>query len=185
MSNAYAVDSNGNILEAINGASPPPANSIVITKGWEGKTLYIPRFDFTLNDWVEAKPPSEILQIAKDNKKAELQSASDKAVETFKSSALGTVHTYLADEKSMNYLNAEYSFVKSSDYDNGSIDWYTVEAGFVTHSGTQISQVFLDGRTYIKEQKTVKLKLLFEQVEGITITTDLQTALNEVEAIIW
>lgn len=118
------------------------------------------------------------LVVAKSQKLQELQEASDRATETFKSSALGSSHTYLADEKSMTYLNAQYSFVNGTHYDNSLSKWYTVESGFVDHTADQITQVFLDGRAYINEQKTVKLASLLVQVQ--TAST-----VGEVNAIVW
>jgi hypothetical protein len=135
----------------------------------------------TETDWkakqlgVSADP----ISIAKAQKTQELQQSSDQATAAFKSSALGSPHTYLADEKSMTFLAGEYSFVKSSDYDGSTTDWFTVEDDtFVTHTGVQIAQVFIDGRAWIKEQKTVKLKSLLVQVEQAT-------TIEEVNAIVW
>jgi hypothetical protein len=129
----------------------------------------------TVNDW-DAKmlgvATADPLTIAKAKKLQELQSASDEATKTFKSSALGEEKTYLADEKSMTFLAGEYAFVKSPDYDESTTDWYTVEDNnFVTHTGEQIVKVFLDGRAWIKEQKTVKLKSLLADV-GVAQTVD-------------
>jgi hypothetical protein len=129
-------------------------------------------FDQTMSGTVDN------LSFAKAQKMQELQSASDAAVATFKSSALGTPLTYLADERSMAYLNAQYVFVNGTHYDNSLSKWYTVENGFVDHTKDQITQVFLDGRAYINEQKTVKLASLLEQVQSAT-------TIDEVQAIIW
>lgn len=133
-------------------------------------SLY-PYYDFVLTngqltDVTAIDPP---LDQVKKAKKAELQSASDQACATFTSSALGSVKTYLADEKSMTFLAGEYTFVKSPDYDNSTLDWFTVEDNtFVTHTGAQIAQVFLDGRSWIKQQKSVKLKSKFADVDAAT-----------------
>jgi hypothetical protein len=141
-------------------------------------------------EWEYTVQPSKTLNQVKQDKVAELQSASDKATAAFQSSALGVTKTYLADEKSMTFLSGEYAFVHSPNYDatTYSMDWYTIEDNtFVPHTGAQIAQVFLDGRTWIKEQKTVKLKELLTQVASIAVsdTVTEQDAINQVQAIKW
>jgi hypothetical protein len=92
------------------------------------------------------------LPLAKQAKIAELRQALTNSIATFQSSALGTPHTYLADEKSMTLLAAEYSYVTSPAYDGQPTPWYTKEEGRVLHTGEQIQQLFIDGRAHVKTQ---------------------------------
>lgn len=94
-----------------------------------------------------------ILEIVKQRKVAELKNAESEALRTFKSSALGAEHTYLSELEDMVLLNGEYSFVKSDDFDNQPILWYTVEAGNITHTTAQFIQVYLDGRSNVQSIK--------------------------------
>lgn len=74
------------------------------------------------------------------------------SIQFIQSSALGTVHTYLADDTSMAKFNAEYTYANGSSYDGGTINWYTVENGGTSHTKTQFNQVWMDGRNYLSNQ---------------------------------
>jgi hypothetical protein len=117
------------------------------------------------------------LDEAKQAKLAQLRQALNNAIATFQSSALGTPHTYLADEKSMTMLAAEYAFVKSPDYDGQPTPWYTVEQGRVPHTGEQIAQVFIDGRAYVKAQ--------YAHYDNLKAQVPQATTIDQINAINW
>lgn len=123
----------------------------------------------TEDEWSKAVlGDTDDLAVAIARKVQELQGASDNAVMTFVSSALGSPHTYLADMKSMTYLTAKYQRVNGNHYDGKPVDWYTKEAGFVPHTGEQISQVFLDGDDFVTRQKATIFARKLAQAESCT-----------------
>ncbi|WP_282198459.1 fibronectin type III domain-containing protein [Collibacillus ludicampi] len=135
--------------------------------------------DVTQDQWDQAtKGISDPLTLAIKQKQAELQFDSDQACATFVSSAIGSPHTYLADEKSLAYLQGEYTFVTGPHYDGSPVNYYTVESGFVNHTANQIVQVFLDGRAWINQQKGIKLATKLKQLNACT-------TVDQVNSIVW
>lgn len=102
------------------------------------------------------------------------------STQTFQSSALGTLYTYLADDASMSKFNAEYTYINSTSYGSEPILWYTVEAGGVNHTKDQFNQVWLDGRTTMSNAFS-KWDSLVKQVSSYTSDNDINTVL----AISW
>ncbi len=130
------------------------------------------------------------LDEVKQSKKDDLLNSRNIALETFTSSALGTLHTYLSRANSvpndMLLLTSEYSFVTGANYDNASIPWYTEEEGNISHTGAQIIQVYLDARLNVQTQM-LHCGTLNSQIDAITIsdTVTEADAINSVNAIVW
>ncbi len=132
--------------------------------------------DGTLGDLV-ILPVEITLDVAKSRKLAELRDDEAAALATFKSSALGTEHTYLSGLTDMLLLAGEYSFVKGSDYDGQPILWYTVEDGNVSHTAAQFITAYLDGRTNVQ---TVKYHRASLEATALAATT-----IDAVNAVVW
>lgn len=124
------------------------------------------------------KPDSmKTLDELKSEKIAELTQARDADLQTFQSSALGSAHTYLADERSMIYLSDEVQHIRSAEYDGTPSSWYTQESGFVDHTVDQIIQVHSDGRAHVRSLSTRIYQL---EMQVLTATTA-----DQVSAIKW
>lgn len=136
--------------------------------------------DQTPEEIASMYPTLEQAQQAKINELTNVNNT----LSTFKSSALGLAHTYLADSDATAKFNAEYTYVNSSSYDGSPILWYTVEEGGVSHTKAQFNQVWLDGRNYMSSNFS-KWDSLVKQVKVITVTTTEQDAINKVNAISW
>ena len=130
-------------------------------------------------------PDATKLQNYQSAKINQLRQSLESDVGTFQSSALGTPHTYLNDDSSRTLLASEYAFVRSSDYDNSDVQWYTKEEGRVTHSGSQIVQVFLDGRKWTSDRYS-HYDDLYKQVQAVTLDNQtLEQAQTQIDAIVW
>jgi hypothetical protein len=127
--------------------------------------------------WDISAPIGASLEDVQNAKIAQLTEFEQQASATFQSSALGSVHTYLSDEKAMGKFNAEYTFVNSAEYDGLPILWYTIEEGGVVHTKEQFNQVWLDGRNYIAANFN-KWDSLVKQVKACT-------SVEQVNAIKW
>jgi hypothetical protein len=121
--------------------------------------------------------PPPTLGDVKNQKITELTNAEQQASSTFQSSALGSVHTYLSDEKAMAKFNADYAYVNSAEYDGQPILWFTLEEGGVKHTKEQFNQVWTDGRNFIAAN-FAKWDSLVKQVKACT-------TVDEVNAIKW
>jgi hypothetical protein len=121
------------------------------------------------------------LDIIKQRKLDELKSLEITNLATFKSSALGTEHTYLsrASTTDMLLISDEYHFIIGPLYDNVLPIWYTVESGNVSHTIAQFTQVYLDARTNVKTVKYHRSALEYQ----VSLATTDSTA--KVDAIIW
>lgn len=143
-------------------------------------TTYPYHVDITQNPpvivWDTNSPIGASLQDVQNAKIAQLTDFNQQASSTFQSSALGSVHTYLADDGAMGKLNGEYTFINSSAYDNSPINWYTVEEGGVIHTVAQFNQVWLDGRNHMADN-FAKWDTLVKQVKACT-TVDAVNAIN-------
>lgn len=108
---------------------------------------------------------------------AVLTSAYENSTQVFVSSALGSTHTYLADDTSMGKFNAEYTFINGNTYDGSSINWYTVEQGGVIHTKEQFNQVWMDGRNYLANQ--------FNKWDSLVKQINTCADVNSVQVISW
>jgi hypothetical protein len=127
--------------------------------------------------WDTAVPAGVELAGVQDAKIAQLTDLYEKATSTFTSSALGTVRTYLADDKSIGKFNAEYSYVNGPSYDGKDIKWYTVEEGGVLHNKDQFNQAWLDGRNYLAQ--------MFEKWDSLTKQVKAAKTVDQVNSITW
>jgi hypothetical protein len=185
-------DANGNITAFYNDdiwdVSKIPTTAIPITfEEWQDSVNNPGKYMVQNKAFVLAPPPTagQQLAAAKQVQIAAIESSFARACETFQSSALGSVHTYLADSRSMMLLSADYAYMKGSDYDGNPELWYTIENGKVSHTGAQLCQVFLNGRKWLKDC-TAKKDSLESQIDAVQIENeDLTTALSQVSAFVW
>lgn len=100
------------------------------------------------------------LNLAKLQKQNELQEKCNEAIAGgFKSSALGTVHTYPSHDKAQTNFNTEmHRFIIDPSYT--SCSFFTVDAGFLTHTKDQFFKAFSDGHDYGNAQWDKLLGLL-------------------------
>lgn len=179
----FKIDTNGKVLSGIKleyEATEPFYDSAMYTiEGTEEVYNNGHNATFVNGEWtISSDDPAVILANAIAAKVAELNAACNNALQTFTSDALGTVHTYLSDkEEAWPLLIGEYGFVIGPDFDNNPISWYTVEAGFQSHTGAQFRKVYTDGRAWVQYCK-VKCDELSKQAQAAT--TVLQ-----VQAIVW
>ncbi len=97
--------------------------------------------------------PTVTLDEYKQNKINELKSIETNKLSTFKSSALGSEHTYLSGSDDMLLLTGEYAYIKGDDYQGELPLWYTVENNNVEHTKAQFIQVYLDCRLNVQTIK--------------------------------
>jgi hypothetical protein len=170
----YKMDSSGFYVEPVilneGDTIPEDCTEIQPSDG-----LY--KAKFVDSAWVESETDATLLQYAKDAKKAELNKKCDLTIMGgFTSSALGAPHTYssvLTDEIWYNATKNRFDI----DATFTSVDWKTIDAGYLTHTKAQFQQVFIDGHAYGNNQ-IAKLNNLKAQVDSATTQTD-------VEGIVW
>jgi hypothetical protein len=106
-----------------------------------------------------------------------LSSIANGALQTFKSSALGSEHTYLSGMSDMLLLTGEYTYIKGDDYQGENPLWYTLENGNLEHTKAQFVQIYLDCRTHVQ---TIKY-------HGAVLTAQVNAAIDKasVDAIVW
>jgi hypothetical protein len=121
--------------------------------------------------------PSLTLEGIKEQKIVELTNFYKQSIATFKSSALGSMYTYLADDTSIGKFNAEYSFINSNAYDGSPVNWFTVELGGAMHTKNQFIQAWLDGRSLLASQ--------FDKWDNLVKQVKLATTSEEVNGIVW
>jgi hypothetical protein len=131
------------------------------------------KFDSSTQMFSNVPLPPKTLDETKADKRTEITQLYQAATQTFQSSALGSSHTYLADDTSMGKFNAEYTFINSASYDNSNINWYTVEQGGVVHTKDQFNQVWLDGRSYLTSMFN-KWDTLMKQINACTDIASVQ-----------
>lgn len=135
------------------------------------------KFDSSTQMFSDVPLPPKTLDETKADKISEITQAYQATTQTFVSSALGSPHTYLTDDTSMNKFNAEYTFVNSASYDGSPINWFTVEQGGVIHTKDQFNQVWMDGRT--------KLTSAFDNWDSLVKQVKAATDIPTIQAIAW
>lgn len=188
MKKIHKIDVNGYFLEDViledNEITPSDCVDVEVPEGF-----YKPKFaNGTWTEGLSQETITNILGLTLNDVKQEkinvLTTINNSNI-TFTSSALGTVHTYLADDSAMAKFNAEYTYINSSSYDNSPILWYTLEEGGVNHTKDQFNQVWLEGRNFVANN-FAKWDELVKKVKAIT--TDNQTldqAIVQVKSIVW
>jgi hypothetical protein len=176
MKQIYRFDSNGFYIEPllIDDKMPIP-NDCTEIKPIDG--LY--KAQFVNGAWVEAETSATLLQYAKDAKKAELNMKCDLAIMGgFTSSALGVEHTYssvLTDEIWYNATKNRFDI----DAAFASVDWKTIDAGYLTHTKAQFQQVFIDGHAFGNSQIAHRNDL------NKTVDDPTTDTVEKVKAITW
>lgn len=135
------------------------------------------KFDSSSQTFADVPLPPKTLDQIKADKRDEITRDYQTATQTFQSSALGSIHTYLSDDTSMSKFNAEYVYINSSSYDESAINWFTVENGGAIHTKDQFNQVWADGRVYL----TAMFNKWDDLIKQINAATDEAT----VQAITW
>lgn len=134
---------------------------------------------FVNGSWVEMETQENLLRIAKDKKKAELDSKCDSSIMGgFPSSALGTQHFYQSLVVDEIWLNATINrFLIDPNFTT--VNYKTIDAGYLQHTKEQFNQVFIDGHSFGDAQIT-KLNSLKSQVDDNATDT-----VDKVNAISW
>ena len=138
-----------------------------------------PQYYLVQSGVLTQKPDYDTRQLTdvKNTKIGELSTKCDTAiVNGFSSSALTTAHTYPSDDKAQSYLG---DAIKRMELDSTvtSVNFKTLDAGFLTHTLPQLQQVFKDGFDFGQAQIT-KYNQLKAQVEAAT-------TVDGVNAIVW
>lgn len=144
---------------------------------------------FTITKWLSDTPKPSVedvinywnstgmLDYLRKQKKDELDSKCDETIMSgFSSTALGTSHTYssvLVDEiwynATINRFNVDATYT--------SVQWKTIDSGYLAHTKEQFTQVFIDGHTW-GDNQIAKLNNLKSQVSAATTEAEL-------DAIVW
>lgn len=126
-------------------------------------------------------PATDPLDLAKQLKLNELKALESSKLETFKSSALGTEHTYLtraaSNPNDMLLMLGQYTIVNGVGYNGADILWYTVDAGNVYHTVAQFTQVFLNASANVQTVKYHRATLEYQ--------VNACTTIAAVNAIVW
>lgn len=131
------------------------------------------KFDSATQMFSTVLLPPKTLDQTKTDKISQITSAYQNATQTFTSSALGTVHTYLADNMSMSKFNGKHYEINTSSYSGADINWYTVEYDGVMHTVAQLNQVWSDGNKALTDAFN-KWDALVKQVKACTDITSVQ-----------
>lgn len=120
---------------------------------------------------------TNMLDYFKTQKKSELQAQRDTAVYSgFTSSALGTSHQYLSDPTSMAYYMATMLRF-TNDPTFSSINWWTIDAGYLAHTKAQFIQLFNDAHQFGLDQD--------EQLAKLNADVDAAKTPDAINAITW
>lgn len=177
----YKIDNNNYYVEDVeinnNDSIPPDCVELRPPDG-----LY--KAQFTNGAWVEGRDSADILADLKAVKKTELDNSfNETLISGFTSNALGTLHSYPCDLQAMIFFNATFNRFQN-DTTFTTVKQKTLDAGYLDHDKTQFMQVFNDGHAFGVTQDT-KLAQLKADVDAVTITTDLNQAKTNLNAINW
>jgi hypothetical protein len=141
-----------------------------------------------VNNQIVERPQSELypLDYVKADKLSELQKARDAEIfSSFKSSALGTQKTYNYDKEAYENFRGR-ALLLSLNPNITTVNWATIEDGFVNHTKDQFLQVISDGATH-EESAKMKYFQLEAQVKAININanTTYDQAVAQIQAIVW
>lgn len=117
------------------------------------------------------------LDDVKSDKLSELLAAKQAAFTTFNSSALGTPHTYPADEEAQKNFQMYTNLMAVAGSSLTTIDFYTDEAGMTSHTISQFVQVLLDFKTFEVN--------LAKKYEGYATQVGTANDIPAVQAIKW
>lgn len=174
MKQAYRYDENKLYIEPVilGDKEPIPADCTDIQPP-DG--LY--KAKFINGEWTESETQENLLKIAKDAKKEELNMKCDLTIMSgFTSSALGVEHTYQSLIVDEIWLNATINrFLIDPNFTT--VNYKTIDSGYLQHTKEQFNQVFIDGHSFGDSQIT-KLNSLKAQV-------DTATTKEELDAITW
>jgi hypothetical protein len=135
------------------------------------------RVDLTSGQLIWDTINNGTLDDAKKQKLAQLAYFRDQEIySTFQSSALGTTKTYNYNREAYENFRGE-AILLNLDPTISSVNWATVEDGFVTHTRDQFIQVIKDGASH---EKNAKMK--YYQLEA---QVNAATTIDQVNAIVW
>lgn len=127
------------------------------------------------------KTSDEILTEVRQNKKDELSKKCNEAIISgFTSSALGTVHTYPSDEEAQRNFNSELHMFNIDP--NYTSLFKTLDAGYLSHTKSQLLQVFSDGHIFKVNQLS---RLNGPLPNGLKAKVDAAITVDDVNAITW
>jgi hypothetical protein len=124
-----------------------------------------------------ATQPSLSIDSYKNEKINELNNKCNQLiVEGFKSEALGIEHTYPSDEEAQRNLTMAIKRLELSP-ELGTINFKTIDAGYLPHTIDEIHSVFADGFDF---GQSIIIK--YNTLKNIVLNTE---TIEEVQAIIW
>lgn len=170
MKQVFRIDQYGFYIESViindNESTPPDCVDVFPTYG-----LYKPKWNGT--DWIEGETTDNILAALKESKLVELDEKCNQVIMGgFSSSALGEQHTYqsmILDEIWFNSTINRFSV----DPNFTSVNYKTIDAGYLLHTKEQFIQAFVDGHTF-GDSQIMKLNTLKDQVNNATTVEDLE-----------
>lgn len=169
----HKIDINGMYIEDVF-VDPNNIPSDVIIPNWQ-PPLIKPKWNGS--SWIEGETQENILSELKKNKLAELDNKCNATIMGgFQSSALGAAHTYqslIIDEIWFNSTLHRFAI----DPNFTSVQYKTVDAGYLPHTKEQFIQVFVDGHSF-GDSQIAKLNNLKTQVDAVQSQADL-------DAITW
>lgn len=170
MKTVYCIDQDGFYLKVVeikdNGDTPSDCVDTFPSYG-----LYKPKWNGS--QWIEAETPENLLTEVKASKLAELNGKCDQTIMSgFTSSALGTSHTYRSLLIDQVWFNATLNRF-AVDPNFTSVNYLTLDSGYLQHTKAQLTQVFVDGHAFGDSQIT-KLNALKAQVDNATTIEDVE-----------
>lgn len=174
MRQVYKIDSNGFYVEPVilqdDESTPGDCLEVIPPEGFV-------KLQWNGTQWVEGMDQAELLPIKKEAKKIELNANCDNTIMAgFSSNALGVAHTYSSLALDEIWFNATLHRF-NIDPNFTSVNYKTLDAGYLVHTKEQFMQVFIDGHSFGDSQIT-KLNNLKTQV-------DSAQTVDEVESIVW
>lgn len=153
----------------------PVDEDIVLVNIPEG--FHLPKWDKVGKKWVEGRMTTDLLDVSKKSKIAELNAKCNETIlASFTSSALGVTHTYGFSYEDQQNLASMLSMF-NADSTITTVDWKTKDAGILAHSKAQFLQICKDAQTH-KQSNIVKYWTRKGQVESKTTT-------QEISSIVW
>lgn len=170
---AHKIDADGYYVEDVF-VDPSNVPDDVIIEGWN---IPLAKPQWQNGQWVDGKSQNDLIAYLRPIKIDELKAKCAEAIQSgFTSSALGTAHTYAADATSMIYWNATvHRFLTDSTFT--SVNWATVDAGFLVHTKDQFMQAFHEGHQFGIDQEAHLAQLLSDVANATTV--------DALDAITW
>jgi hypothetical protein len=155
-----------------------PSNYV---SGWgPNRAFYKPKYDFTINDWVEGKDYQEILEIVKREKLGEMNRKCEEAIlGYFKANVDGVEYEFSFDREAQTNFTGTMILFSQGIID--SIEW-TAWKDDVAHRITLSKEQFMQIAGLAFEHKNSKITRLRNELQP---QIESCTTVEEVQAITW